>query len=452
MNRGRRAFILLGLAAAYLAGLTGLSLLTVNPAFQDRHRRPRLVDLTSSGFTAVGARLKLRATHARLTLPPAHGPAVISLRRGERRGRVTIRLAGRVVGQFRPAGRLKLRFTAPAGRRVLGFESPDPRPDLTLTRLVVSNVVGYSSGFPRIYLTPGPAPVTGPRGGGWWWLILVGTAVVGLHVLVNRFRPIGAPAASAAAAWTLIPLAAVFLVWLSLRLAGWGLVWPLSTLLLAAVVPAVIGLLVGLRHSPLADWLAGPGQVVWPARGPAWWRRHGRLIVVAWALAGVLVAGDFVRDLVAKDATRGPAERYPGFGVTRLLPDLGRRLGRSEPVGFVAARGRSRFRPQVDLAQVRFALSPRVVTSPGFEEPAWGGGPRPVIVVGPGREGVALFLKRAGPWPAGLLGMVGRLRMALSPRWVIVAGPDRAAIGPVLHRYGLRLVLFRDGWGLAERR
>ncbi|MBU0514329.1 MAG: hypothetical protein KJ621_06105 [Proteobacteria bacterium] len=452
MSLGRWSGVFVGLAAAYVVGLTGLSLLTVNPGFRDEYHRPRLVDLPSAGFVAKGDQLRQRAARASLILPAAPRPAVIALWRGERRGPVMVRLAGRPIGVFRPGGKFRLRFRVPAGRRVIRFEALGPRPDLTLTRLVISNVVGYSSGFPSIYLTPGPAPVTGPRGRGWWWLVLLGTAVVGLHVLVNRFRPIGVRALPAAAAWTLIPLAAIFLVWLGLRLAGFGLVWPLSTLLLAAALPAVIGLLFGLRHSPLADWLASPREGVWPAGGPAWWRRHGRLIVVGWALAGALVAGDSVRDLATKNASLGPTERYPGFGVTRLLPEIDRRLGRSEPVGFVAAPGRSLFRPQVGLAQVRFALSPRVVTSPAFEEPAWGGGPRPVIVVGPGREIVAEFLSRAGPWPASLLGVFGRLQTDLIPRWVIVAGPDRAAVRPVLHRNRLRLVLFRDGWGLAERR
>jgi hypothetical protein len=208
---------------------------------------------------------------------------------------------------------------------------------------------------------------------------------------------------------------------------------------------------VALRRSPVAAWLAGPDREGWPGWGPRWWRTHGRLIVVLWALAGILVAADSVRDLVTRTAGQGLSARYPGLAIQTLKPQLDRLLTPSQAVGFVAAPDRSIFRPQVSLAQVRFVLSPRVVTSPEFEEPYWGGGPRRIVVLRPGREPVTDFLARGETWPAALLDVVDRLGFALSPRWVIVAGPNRLGIARMWREYGLRPVLAGPRWGLGER-
>ncbi len=452
MGRLKRTIILLGLGLVYLAGLAGAARLTVNSAFADLHLRPALTSLRHPGFQAVGGRLRLRTGRGELILPARPWPAVARLWRGDRRGRVTVRLNGRPVGIWPSGGTDRLRLILPAGVNRLTFERVGPGWPLALTRIIVSNVVGYSSGWPAVYLTPGPGPTTGPRGRGWWWLILIGAAVFGLHMYADRHRPLGAGAGLGVAGWTLIPPAAVVLLAAGLRLAGYGLVWPLSSLLTATAGPTAVGWLVALRRGPVAGWLAGPDREGWPGWGPRWWRRYGRLIVVLWALAGVLVAADSVRDLVTKTAGQDLTERYPGLAVKVLQPWLDRLLTPSQAVAFVAAPGRSFFKPQVSLAQVRFALSPRVVTSPGFEEPYWGGGPNRIIVLRPGREKVPDFLMQGGTWPGALLDVVDRLGFALSPRWVILAGPGQAAIAGLCGRYVLRPVVIGPRWGLGERR
>jgi hypothetical protein len=450
MGRLHRTIIHLILGVVYLAGLAGSALLTVNSDFHDRHLRPDLTSIGHAGFESMGGRLRLRGERGQLILPARSWPGVIRLWRGERRGRVTVRLDGRPVGTWSP-GADRLRLILPAGVNRLTLERTGPGPPLTLTRIIVSNVIGYSSGWPAVYLTPGPAPASGPSGRGWWWLILIAAAVFGLHLYAERHRPLGA-AGLAIAGWTLIPPAVLVLLAAGLRLAGYGLVWPLSSLLTATAGPTTVGVLVAMRRSQIAAWLAGPEPEGWPGWGPRWWRRYGRLIVVLWALAGAVVAADSVRDLVVRKAGQDLTARYPGLAVLALKPRLDRLLAPHEAVGFVAAPGRSIFRPQVSLAQVRFALSPRVVTSPEFEEPYWGGGPRRIIVIRPGRENVADWLARSVKWPGTILDAIDRLGFALEPRWVIATGPDRKAVLGLLKRHGLRPVLIRPGWALAERR
>jgi hypothetical protein len=218
MGRLERTIIHLGLGLVYLAGLAGAALLTVNSAFVDRHLRPALTSLRHPGFEAVGDRLRLRTGRGELILPARSWPAVVRLWRGDRRGRVIVRLNGRPVATWPSGGADRLRLILPAGLNQLVFEGAKPR--LTLTRIIVSNVVGYSSGWPAVYLTPGPGPANGPRGGGWWWLILIGAAVFGLHLYADRYRPLGAGAGLALAGWTLVPPAAVVLLAAGLRLAG----------------------------------------------------------------------------------------------------------------------------------------------------------------------------------------------------------------------------------------
>ena len=397
----KQAIAWIALAAIFALSAIAAAGLTISDQFHDIFLRPKPESLGHTGFFTVKATthtfIQQKSQTAFLDLPTLKWPAKIKIDLTVISGQVIVFHGKKTLKYFVQKRHDKLQITAKPGPLKLTFRGNTPQARIMIRRVTITNVVGYSSGFPQVYLTPGPPPINGPDTKGWFILAAMIVVLCGAHFLAARTRPDVTRAIIWSSGWLILP--PVIAISLHFILNWWdlGLVWPLTTFITVISLPALIGLLPGAKKSALARWLTHTANQhrgeQFPDAGPAWWRRHGRIIVIAAAFLGLVIAAHDTATLVGEKAPKNLDRRYPGFAVTTLSPYL-EKVPPSQPVGLWDPLKRPNL-----LHQVRFALAPRMVI--------YGRGPKFLIIAGRDREHVGRLIKTANLEPLAQKGMWG---------------------------------------------